>query len=298
MLAIAAEVPRSAQYRHVPRLACRLPQPVDVKGCPTCGREVAESVDVCDACAAWATALVQAPKDDDPGRRPDAIEHDATPVGAVNAVPTARAAAHRQLTLIAAAGVVVVALTGFAMSTRSGSASATAAVAATPVTEVRPETATVPEPVATAAVQTWSVDRRRGPGNQRRGATFELASENVIKTWFGPARASLVLRCAGRSVEAFVVTGSPMKVEPKIDGKTVTVRLDDEPLRTEAWIDSDDHTAVFAPDAAAFVQRLRKARTFDFGYSPHNSSDAVSRFHVSGLDALIGAASRECGAPK
>ena len=134
-------------------------------------------------------------------------------------------------------------------------------------------------------------------GNHRRGAaTFELAAENAVKTWFGPARASLVVRCTARSIEAFVVTGSPMKIEPRVDGKTVTIRVDGEPVGTQRWIDSDDHTAVFAPDAAAFVQRLRKARSFDFGYSPHNSSDVVAQFNVVGIDGLIGAASRECGA--
>jgi hypothetical protein len=148
-------------------------------------------------------------------------------------------------------------------------------------------------------VQTWRTEKRATwLGKNRRGASFELPAENLVKTWFGPARASLVVRCAAQSIEAFVVTGSPMKIEPRVDGKTVTIRLDGEAMRTPPWIDSDDHTAVFAPDPAAFVQRLRQARTLEFGYSPHNSSDVVAQFHVSGIDGLIGAASKHCGATK
>jgi len=264
-----------------------------VKACPTCGREIPETVSVCDTCEAWATALVEPRPDDDTPRTPEAL-----PAEAAALVPVAKTppASRRPLVLIAA-GVAVVALTGFAISARGGSAPAESGAVAVPATDVRPAPATAPaRPAAATAVQTWSTEKRATwPGNQRRGASFELAAENVVKTWSGPARASLVVRCAARSVEAFVVTGSPMKIEPRVDGRTVTIRVDGEPARTEQWADSDDHTAVFAPDAATLVERLRKARTLDFGFSPHNSSDVVAQFSVAGLDALIGAAPKECG---
>jgi hypothetical protein len=63
-------------------------------------------------------------------------------------------------------------------------------------------------------------------------------------------------------------------------------------------VDADDRTAVFAPDPAAFVQRLRNGRSLAFGYSPHNSTDVVAQFNVAGIDPLIGAAAaKECRAP-
>ena len=133
-------------------------------------------------------------------------------------------------------------------------------------------------------------------GNRRRGAAFELASENVVKMWFGAARASLVVRCAGQNIEAFVLTRSPLKIEPRLEGKTVTVSVDGEPARTEQWMDSDDRTALFAPHPDVFVQRLRNARTFDIGYRPHNSSDVVAQFHVAGIDQLLNGAAKECAA--
>ena len=202
--------------------------------------------------------------------------------------------------MLIAAGVGIVALTGFAISAGGGSAPDPTVPVAVPAMEVTPAPPSVPAATTASASagQAWSTQRRGSGLGQSRGTTFELPSENLVKTWFGPARASLVVRCTARSIEAFVVTGSPMKIEPRVDGKTVTVRVDGEPVQTQQWLDSDDHTAVFPPDAAAFVQRLRKARTFDFGYSPHNSSDVVARFNVVGIDGLIGAASRECGAAK
>jgi hypothetical protein len=247
-------------------------------------------VSVCDSCQAWAAALVEARPDrpdGDTARISEAPTAEANaPVAAAKPAP----AAHRRLTVIAA-GVAVVVLTGFAISVRGGSAPPASAAVAVPATDVRPAPPSAPAP----AVQTWSVEKQTWLGTRGRGATFELASENVVKTWFGPARASLVVRCTARSIEAFVVTGSPMKIEPRVDGKTVTIGVDGEAGQTQQWIDSDDHTAVFPPDGRAFVQRLRKARTLDFGYTPHNSSDAVAHFNVLGIDGLITAASRECG---
>ena len=212
------------------RLAWPLPQPLGVKACPTCGREVAESVSVCDSCEAWATALVAARPDDDTARSSKAPTAETNAL--VVAAKPAPAASHRQLTLIAA-GVAVVALTGFAISARGGSASNASDAVAAPATDVRPAPPTAPAPPAAPAVQTWSTEKHAtSPGNRRRGATFELAAENVVKTWFGPARASLVVRCTARSIEAFVVPGSPIKIEPRVDGRTVTIRLDGEPVGT------------------------------------------------------------------
>ena len=272
-----------------------------MKPCPTCAREIADSANVCESCAAWAAALVEPQPADAAARAAEASTPKGEPPPAVaTAAPAPRAAiSRRQLTLIAAA-VGAVALTGFAMSARGGSrpdapAAANAAAPAAPVTPAPAKGA----PVATtvSAVQSWSTDNQDAwLDNPRRGAAFEVRSENVVKTWFGAVRPSLVVRCVSQRIEAFVVTGSPLKIDPRVDGKTVTISLDGEPLRTEHWTDSDRHTAVFAPDPAAFTSRLRTARMLHFGYSPHNSSDVVAQFHVAGLDGLISAAAKHCAA--
>jgi hypothetical protein len=274
---------------------------LDVKSCLTCGRAIADSASVCDLCEAWATALVDARPPDDAADTSEAPTAAANPP--VVAATTARAeratGSHRQMTFIAAA-VAAVALTGFAMSARGGSPpDASGVAAAAPTAEVTPPPPSAPPATAETAVQRWSTENQASwLDNRRRGAAFELLSENIVKTWFGPVRPTFVIRCASQRIEAFVITGSPMRIDPRVEGKAVTIGLDGEPVRTEHWTDSDDHTAVFAPDPAAFTQRLRTARTLHFGYSPHNSSDAVAQFHVAGIDALMDTASRHCRATK
>jgi hypothetical protein len=244
-----------------------------VKTCPTCGCDIADAASACQACEAWAAALIE--------------PHPADGAPATSS--------RRHLTLIAAA-VAAVALTGFALSARGGAPPNASGVAAAPAAHVAP-----PAPPATAetAMQTWSTENQASwLDGRRRGAAFELLSENIVKTTFGPARPTLVIRCESQRIEAFVVTGSPMRIDPRVEGKSVMISVDGEPIRKEHWADSDDRKAVFAPDAAAFTQRLRTARTLHFGYSPHNSSDVVAQFHVPGIDGLLGAAARHCGATK
>ena len=148
---------------------------------------------------------------------------------------------------------------------------------------------------ATSAKESWNADNRALWLGRERGAAFELLSESTVSTWFGPTQPKLVVRCASRTTEVLVYTQSPTKIEPRVDGKTVTVSLDGEPAKTERWADSDDRRALFALDGAAFAQRLLHAQTLRFGYSPANAADVVAQFHVSGLAELLKPAARDCG---
>jgi hypothetical protein len=262
-----------------------------LKRCPECAREIEDSAAACEACAAWAASLL-------PGSTPpstDDAEEVAPPAppphGEAAASPAGSRAGRREL-LFVAVGLGGAALVTFALlMMRGGASSNVSAAAAAPA----PRTPSAPA-AATVSVQKWTTDTRAyWTGNQRHAAAFEVQADNIVQTWFGPVRPSLVVRCTARSIQTFVFTGSPMKIEPHADGKTVTVSVDDEPVRTERWPDSDDHDALFAPDGAAFVQRLLRAHTLRFGYSPHNANDVVAHFHVSGLAELIDPVAKECG---
>ena len=151
-----------------------------------------------------------------------------------------------------------------------------------------------PESVPVTTNETWSTEHRSFWLGNRRGAAFELLAENKVHTWFGPTQPVLVVRCLSHTTEALVYTRSATRIEPH-EGKTVTVSVDDEPAQTEQWTDSDDKVALFAPDGAAFAQRLLKAKSLRFGYSPHNADDVVVQFNVAGLSRLITPLARECG---
>lgn len=156
-----------------------------------------------------------------------------------------------------------------------------------------------PSPAASAAAsftQTWTGGNSAyWVGNRRHSAAFELPAERIVQVWTRSVRPTLVVRCMAQSTQVFVVTESPMKIEPQTDDHTVTYSIDGEPAVSERWPDSDEHDALFAPDGAAFAKRLMQARTFRFGFTPHNAPSVSTDFNVAGLAPLLEPVSKECG---
>ena len=256
-----------------------------MKRCQTCGRELHDPATTCNACDAWAAAVVDSPN------RPDPVSTDTTPVA--RSVPAA--GARREILLVAAAlaGAALL-IVGFMLVRRVPEATVSAAPASVSPRTSPPSTAST-SASAPAVTPSWSTEHKARWLGGERGAAWELAADDVVQTWFGPSHPLLVVRCASRTIDAIVYTGSPMMIEPHVDGKTVRVTVDNEETSTERWMDADHRDALFAPDGAAFAQRLLHATTLQFSYTPHNFSPVVARFHVTGLAPLIERSGRECG---
>ena len=194
--------------------------------------------------------------------------------------------------MIAAAAMGAAILTFVLMALRGGPSPTLSAASADAPTGSPSSATALP---AVSAVQRWSTDNRAFWLGNQRGAAFQLLAEHDVHTWFGPTQPVLVVRCASRKMEAFVYTRSPTRIEPHVEGKTVTVSIDGEPTRTERWSDSEDRVALFAPDGAAFAQRLLHGDTLRFGYSPHNADDVVAQFHITGLAKMLEPVAKQCG---
>ncbi len=111
-------------------------------------------------------------------------------------------------------------------------------------------------------------------------------------------RPLLVVRCMSRKTEAFVYTGSALRIEPNTEDHTVSFRFDDEPAHPEHWPDSAEHDALFAPDPVAFTRQVMNAHTLRFGYTPHNAETVEAVFELKGLSELFGPSAKDCGWPK
>jgi hypothetical protein len=190
---------------------------------------------------------------------------------------------------LAALGVLVVSLL-------PARAVPTTRVAAAQSEIVKPQRSVVPAVPHAAATQAWSSERRAyWTGNQRHSAAFELPAENTVPIWMSQVRPLLIVRCLSKKTEVFVFTGSALMIEPDTDDHTVNFRFDDEQGTTVRWPDSAEHDALFAPDATEFAQRLMRARTLRFGYTPHNAATVEAHFEVSGLTGLLEPVAKECG---
>jgi hypothetical protein len=265
-----------------------------VKHCASCGREIPDSATVCDTCDAWAAEHVRPAQAAPP---PTAVtapsQASAEPNEApVSSAPTAKPGKSRHV-VFALAVLATIAILMFTLLPARAVPAARAA-AKTDVVKPRPAVAAALKPVV--ATRAWSSERRGyWTGNQRHSAAFELAAENSVPIWMSQVRPLLIVRCLSKRTEAFVFTGSALKIEPDTEDHTVNFRFDDEQGTTVRWSDSAEHDALFAPDAVDFAHRLMRARTLRFGYTPHNAAPVEARFEVSGLAHLLEPVAKECG---
>ena len=242
------------------------------------------------------------PMPDVPAATP-AVPPTASATATASAPPTAAPPARkpgfgkRELT-IAVAVIVGGGLLVFAAMAGRGSAPTT--VVASSAAPVKRAPAVVrPSAPAHKATQIWTTARRGyWTANQRHTAAFELPAENTVAIWMNYVRPLLVVRCMAKKTEAFVYTGSALRIEPNTEDHTVNFRFDDEPSHPEHWPDSAEHDALFAPDAVAFARRVMNAHSLRFGYHPHNAEPVEAVFEVSGLTELFGPSAKDCGWPK
>jgi hypothetical protein len=226
---------------------------------------------------------------------------DAIASAPLKSAPSAQPpSASRRPTPVVLGGLGAAALLVIALLARSGGgAAATTPASAGPGGAPASPAGRPASAAASAAAsftQTWSgANSAYWVGNRRKSAAFELPAETIVPVWTRSVRPTLVVRCMGQSTQVFVVTESPMKIEPQTEDHTVTYSIDGEPAVSERWPDSDEHDALFAPDGAAFARRLMHARTFRFGFTPHNVPSVATDFNVGGLAALLEPVSKECG---
>jgi hypothetical protein len=196
------------------------------------------------------------------------------------------------ITAMALIGSAVITL---ALLNARGSVTATAAAPApTTSAPVRPP---VPARPAASAAR-WIENRAQWTGNDRKSLAFELPSRTETPVWMRNVRPLLVVRCLARRMDVFVFTDSAAAMEKQDTDHAVRIAFDGGSERTERWPDSEGHDALFAPDARAFADRLIRARTMRFGYTPHNAAPVFAEFDLAGLAERMSPTASECGGRK
>ena len=198
----------------------------------------------------------------------------------------------RMILFVTLACVVSGAITFGALMARTEPAAALSAAA--------PAAATAPKPPEefTEAARWTSANTGVWTHGHKNSVAFEVPSANTVGVWMRTVRPTLVVRCASGEIEAFVFTASPARIEPQTDDHSVQLSFDGNQQLTERWKDSEEHDALFAPDSAAFVQKILAARAFRFGYTPHNATPVAAWFNVAGLRQHLEGAVRQCGGVK
>jgi len=197
--------------------------------------------------------------------------------------------------ILLAIGVSAVVTLGLLLSRGMPAATVSAAPAKSAAPKAKPATGSA-STTSSDPTSKWSSERRTDwIGSYKKSVAFEVPAENTVALWMTPFRPVLVVRCIKAKTEAFVLTGSALKIEPQTEDHTVSVTLDSATMRTERWPDSTEHAALFAPNGAEFAQQLTHAELLRFGYTPHNAAPVTAMFKVAGLGPLLEPAAKECG---
>ena len=277
-----------------------------MKRCSQCHREIADSATTCGQCDSLGALELPTETISENAQAAPIQAAAAGPATPAATAAKAGGAGNRKMLL---AGLLVIAggtLT-FAMF-RSAAAPATPINSSTAARPVASK-ATAPKPVATnatpastsagapatATVSKWNAANREWLLNAKKGAAFEVRSDNKVAIWQAIAQPVLVARCDAGKMQMFVYTASAIKMEAQDENHSVGVSVDGEPEVTERWADSAEHDALFAPDGAAFAHRLSTAQTLRVSYTPHNAPRAVATFQVAGLAETLHSAAKPCG---
>jgi hypothetical protein len=274
--------------------------------CARCMNVMDETATVCDRCGHDSKGLGSMQKEEAASTEPEHAAIGAIPpaggppVAAASPSPVSPAnplSPHELAILMLA--VVGTGLVTFALLMFRGSASPEAASAAptraVPLSTPRVES----KPRSTRSEPRWtSANSKRWVGDAVNSVAFELQADDRVSVWTRYVQPLLVVRCTAGDVEVFVYTATAARIEPQTDDHSVRYALDAEPETKQLWTDAAGHDGLFARDGRALAERLSRARTMRFGFTPHNADLVWVTFNVAGLSELMGPAARQCSPPQ
>jgi hypothetical protein len=152
-----------------------------------------------------------------------------------------------------------------------------------------------PQTVEQTLLPSW-VGRRQPAwaADGSKTVSFSLDAIADVTARTSRARPQLVARCLSRTTSLYLVTG-PLGFEPQTGTHTVRVQVDDDPVQSQQWVDSESSQELFAPDGAAMTERLARAQRLRIGFTPFHSKPVTAEFIVLGFDELAPLVTRTCG---
>lgn len=154
-----------------------------------------------------------------------------------------------------------------------------------------------PGPASPPPTGRWVVGSSKSAVDDTQTVLLYVEADSAIRGW--PAKEStptLMLRCAEKKTEAYVVTGFRPDVESgNLDGATVLIRLDKEPAKSYQAGKSTDGETLFLPAPTSFIRTLTKHERMLFKFTPYNSNPQETTFDLRGLEKVLPPLRKACG---
>jgi type VI secretion system protein VasI len=133
----------------------------------------------------------------------------------------------------------------------------------------------------------WHKVENKNAFDDSKTVSFLVDAEGAID---GPVTSkvpTLIVRCKEDIPEAYISTGMAASVEEGTDDHHVRLRFDSEAPTVEAWAESTNNEALFAPHSVEFIKQLVGAKKLAFGFTPFDANPQVAIFDVEGLGHLL-----------
>jgi|RhiMethySRZTD1v2_1073278.scaffolds.fasta_scaffold223328_2 type VI secretion system protein VasI len=141
----------------------------------------------------------------------------------------------------------------------------------------------------------WKVTTSTSPVDDTKTVLLGLGAEKEVERPTGGSfQPQLVLRCKGGKLDVYTITGIPAGEELPDHRAIATVRFGkDKPV--EMRLDrSSEGDALFWPDAAANVERLRSSERLVFQFSPKGYEPVVLEFDLRGIAEIYPQLAEAC----
>ena len=112
----------------------------------------------------------------------------------------------------------------------------------------------------------------------------ELTGEIQLTAINGIRDHAIIVRKRGKKLDCYVTTGEFLETVDNMHSRRsmIKYKYDDGPIVSQAWIISDDNTALFYPaNPKPFLQKMRNAKRFVIEYSPSEKVPQTESFDLS-----------------
>ncbi len=141
----------------------------------------------------------------------------------------------------------------------------------------------------------WTVKGETSPMDGSRSITLSLDSDSALNTvTLGP---TLVVRCDAHKTYVYVKTDVPASQEfsDELFQHTVRLKFDAGKPITQTWAESQDMSALFAPNPTALARRLAQTKSFNFEFTSFRQGRLVLHFNVDGFEKELPLVQSACG---
>src|SRR3990167_544051 len=152
-------------------------------------------------------------------------------------------------------------------------------------------------PRAAPPTSSWVRSVSRSAMDDSKTVSYRIGATGQIIGWLARAQPVLIARCQEGETDVYVRLGMPLMVESG-DTRTIRIRIDDEPAKTEFWSQSTDGHAIFSPKPIDLAKTITESKRVRIEVTPFNASPVTMQFNVAGFGKGMKEIEETCQWPK